>query len=334
MRHQTFIKGLALVTMVLFLSQCREQASFYSNVLRSDVFYQLYQDSRYDFLWVFDNSQSMAPRRTYVRDNLQTFLNILNSRKAIDYQMAVVTTDYFTENGNLVKSGSGIEVVKSTDPDPVGDMASLINAVADSPTSFWEQGLESAYQAVFNHRAKFSRTGVPLVIVFLTDEEDWSCKEDCYGVEPENNTNWKAWPLDRYTNYFKQIKASENSEVIAFPIVGLDSSTCTVASLGARYEGLQVALGGVGVSGSICVDELQESYQNVARIVADRGMRFQLSYPASGQGISVFVDRQNVPYSEDDGYIFEASTNSIIFTGTAVPKNGAMVEVVYSQFSE
>lgn len=330
MKRFKIFQAIALLLVTLVTTQCRQDDGFYSNVLRSDVFFQTYLDHKYDFLWVFDNSGSMQSRRDFVKDNMQTFLNILNSRKAIDFQMAVVTTDLFNDNGALVQSPGGMKVVKSAESaNPVADMASIINNISDSPTSFWEQGLENAYQAIFQHRAEFSREGVPLVVIFLTDEEDWSCKDDCIGVEPENNPDWKAWPMSRYIDFFKNVKKAENTDIHVFPIVGVDAELCDVASLGTRYMQLEAALTDISVSGSICNSDLRTSYENIAHTIADRGVRFLLSSKSSDRGINVFVNGELVPYSAEN-YVFEQESNSIIFTG-AIPKNGAIVEVTYAQ---
>lgn len=324
----TILSGIALMV----LTHCKSEEGFYTNVLRSDVYTQLYAVHDYDFLWVFDNSGSMASRRAYVRDNMQNFINILNGRKAVNFQMAVTDTDFFTHAGNLVAGTGGITVVKSaTSSNPVLEMAGIINNVTDSMTSFWEQGLESAYQAVAVHKSEFSRPGVPLVVIILSDENDFSCKDNCFGVEPENNPNWVPWDVSRYIDYFKNVKASENSHAEIFPIVGMGSGSCTVASYGARYEQVMNGVGGYGISGSICASELPAAYANIAKVLADRGIRFPLSSAASGSGITVFVNSIVVPYSADNGWIYEAETNSIVFTGNAVPTNGATIEVTYNQ---
>ena len=168
------VKSVSLAC-VAALAGCRAEDSFYSNLQRSDVYVQQYSDTQYDFLWVMDNSGSMAPHRQFVKDNIQTFLNILNSRKAVDFQMAVTTTDMFTDAGRLIPGTGGVEVVKSaTSADPSAEFASIIDGVTDNPfTSFWEQGLEGAYQAILNHKSDFSRTGVPLIIILVTDEDDY-----------------------------------------------------------------------------------------------------------------------------------------------------------------
>lgn len=318
------------LSLCLVIVGCGQYDNFYANVLRSDVFYQAYDDHKYDFLWVFDNSGSMKERRDFVKDNMQQFLNILNSRKAIDFQMAVVTTDFFTEGGKLIASTSGQEVVKSVEStDPVADVATIINQIKASKKSFWEQGLESAYQAVFLHGWKFSRPGVPLVIIFLTDEDDWSCKEECWGSEPENNDHWVPFPMDRYITYFQNVKKIESTDTFVFPVTGISGTNCEVASYGTRYIQLAEAIGGVSRSGSICNADLKESYEKIAEVIADRGVRFRLNSQSSGEGISVYINQKLVPYSPDN-YIYDKENNEIIFTGAA-PKNGDIVQVAYEQ---
>ncbi len=328
--NKKFSVSATLCGLLLLLPACRTEDTFYVNLLRGDRFVQIYDDTRYDFLWVLDNSGSMSARRQFVKDNMQTFLNIMNSRKAVDFQMAVTTTDMFSHSGMLVQSAGGLSVVKSVSSvNPVADFAGIVDAVADSPTSFWEQGLESAYSALQAHRSEFARPGVPLIIVFVTDEDDYSCMDNCFGIEPENNPNDIVFPISRYVDYFKAIKETEGTVSYVFPIVGIDSSTCTVASNGARYEEVQLGMGGMSKSGSICNGELRQSYEGIAQVIADRGKVFKLSVPSTAVGIKVFVDGQLIPYSPEN-FVFDKDTNSIVFTGF-VPKAGSVIEVTYSQ---
>jgi hypothetical protein len=89
------------------------------------------------------------------------------------------------------------------------------------------------------------------------------------------------------------------------------------------------SLGGTSLAGSVCAADIKNSYENVAKIIADRGVRFPLTSKASGSGFSVYVDGQKIDFSPDN-YIYEASSNSIVFTGF-VPKKGAKIEIVYNQ---
>jgi len=331
------VLGFLLLTV---MTHCNSKEGFYTNTLRSDVYVQTYSENKYDFLFVFDTSGSFQDRRDYVKDNMQTFLNILNSRKAVDYQISITTVDMFGGfspilpdskgvRGNLVASSTGVKVVKSSAVSPAADFAAVMQNITESDTAFWEQGLEAAYQAVLQHGSEFSRPGVPLIIVFMTDSDDWSCKEECWGSQPETNTNWVPFTMDRYTNYFSTLKKNEDSDVMIFPIVGLPSGGCEVEFPGSRYIALQEAVGGLSSSGSVCNLNLASSFNGVAKVIADRGSVFKLSHPSTGIGLSVYVNQVLIPFAPEN-YVYEAETNSIVFTGLS-PQKGAIVEVVYSQ---
>jgi len=324
------IKTALLASLaLLILSSCKEGASFYTNSLRSQFFVQPNTNSNYDFLWVMDNSGSMKPRRDYIRDNIDMFLTTLNSRKAINYQMAVTTTDAFRDAGALVKTASGLELVKSNSSNPVADFAEVVNSIKDSNTSFWEQGLESSYQAVFKYGNKFSRSGVPLIVIYVTDEDDYSCKESCWGNEPENNTGWKSFDSARYIDFFKKVKQSEGSEAVLFPIVGISPEKCTVPSLGKRYQEVAAAVGLYGTSGSICDLDLEESYNNIAKVIADRDNVFVLDTPASGKDIKVYVDSEIIDPVQAN-FSFDPDLNAIVFNGK-LPKAGSLIEVLFEE---
>ena len=328
MKKKWIVLGFGIFNFLL--SGCKEGASFYTNSLMSESFIQPKAESSYDFLWVLDNSGSMKPRRDYLRNNLDSFLETLNSRKAINYQMAVVTTDAFHDNGTLVKSPGGIEVVKSTvSTTPTSDFSDLVNSIVDTPTSFWEQGLENSYQAIVKNASKFSRQGVPLVVVYLTDENDYSCESSCWGAEPENNTTWKEFDINRYLDFFKLYKKNEGTEVVMFPIVGVDQEKCAVASLGAKYISVADSLGSFGKTGSICNSELADSYNNIAKIIADRGNVFRLSTQAVPSSVQVFVN--DVPQDPAmANYTFDAIQNAVVFNGK-LPAVGSEIQVLFEE---
>lgn len=312
------------------LTGCKDGASFYVNNLRSQSFVQPDNTNRYDFLWVLDNSGSMKPRRDYVRDGLSKFLSILNSRKAIDYQMAATTTDAFKDFGKLVSSANGKEVVKSSSSlNPAADFSDIINSVQDSNTSFWEQGLENSYLAILKNGTKFMRKGVPLIVVYLTDEEDFSCKESCWGSEPENNTNWKGFELERYIDLFKELKKGEGAEIVLFPIIGVNSDRCAVPSLGARYQAVAEAVGLYGKVGSICDVDLETSYNNIAQVIADRGNVFPIDVPALRTSIKVYVDRAQIDSLSGD-YEFDSKLNAVVFKKN-IPKAGSQIEILFEE---
>jgi hypothetical protein len=330
--------GVAVISALFALIRCSGQDAFYSSDLRSDVYTQLYAVHDYDFLWVIDNSPSMGPKRQYIQDNIQTFLNTLNSRKAVDFQMAVTNVDYFSNAGKLIAGPTGITVVKSaTSTNPASDFQGIVANDVDSPTSFWEQGMVQAYLALQNNGPTIMRTGVPLVVIIVSDDDDWSCKQmlsggtSCFGIQPENNPDVVLYDTGFFVNYFQNLKAPQNTDVTLFPVVGTVNADCTVERVGMRYEAVAAELGGYSQVGGLCPDQIGNSINNIAQTLADRGIIFPLSQPSNGQGITVYVNSTVVSESPSNGYTFDAASNSIIFTGNAVPENGDIVQIVYSQ---
>ena len=330
MLRKTLLKNLLLAVVVVLATHCNEEDAFYSNVLRSDVFYQTRNDSKYDFLFVMDNSASMSTRNSIVNQNMNAFVNVLNSRKAIDFQLAITDVDFISHHGNLITTPGGLQVIKSaTSANVVNDFSALVGSITDSLTSFWEQGLESAYQALKNSGSIFMRDGVPLVIVFITDEDDYSCQSGCTGIEPEDNSGFVAYDTARYTSYFESIKAPQNTDVYLFPVVGINYTNCPLATVGTRYIDVAQTVGGLSASGSICDADLPNSFQNIARVIADLGTVFALSNHSTGINMRVFVDSVEVPNTPDN-FVFDQPSNSLIFKNY-VPKTGSIIEVTYNQ---
>jgi hypothetical protein len=318
--------------MALFsvLTACSDiQSSFYRTETHADLFVQESIDREYDFLWVMDNSDSMKDKRDFVRDNLSAFVRRMNARKQIEYRMAMTTTDFFTGQGDLVRGPNGQAYVSNQSADPNADFAAMIDGIEESSTTFWEQGLESAYQALSLHGSEFLRPDAPLILVFLTDEDDYSCQDHCWGVEPEHNPDWLRFPVQRYVSFFHDLKTASASETLMFPIIGTAGGSCTSITEGKSYLLTQELLG-TGKSGSICPADLAKSYQNIAALISDRGYRFNLTQKASASGMRVEVNGVLVPVSSDQGYVYDEETNSILFNGDAVPSTGSQIVVTYA----
>lgn len=215
---------------------------------------------RHHFLWVVDNSGSMQKQREIIAKNIPEFLTRLQKYGIHEYRMGVTTTDNFTLGGKLVSD----KMVSNEDKDPATEFSQLLKAVPDSSTSFWEQGLEASKGVA----ERFLVRNEPLILIFVSDEDDYSCQDDCYGPEPENNSQWKAHPVERYIDYYNSLKKQFNVDVSAFPIIGVPEGICQVASLGLRYMKLRASLEtNIGVNGSICDQDLAQSVLQIAEKV-------------------------------------------------------------------
>lgn len=220
----------------------------------------------YRVLWVVDNSPSYPKMIALLKSSFSKFLKPL-TKKSIRYEMSVVTTDAFTFQGEMVKSAKGFDTVADKSKDPVQDFSDILDGVTGPVTAFWEQGLESSYLALKKHGGHLVKTNIPLVVIYISDENDYSCASDCFGVQPENNPDWKAHPTKRYIDFFKNLE-SKNVPVKVFPLVGLPNSTCSLGSVGTRY--LEVMKGiGSSPAGSICDKDFGRSLARLGKQLAN-----------------------------------------------------------------
>ncbi len=217
-------------------------------------------------LWVVDNSVSMRGSREIVEKSFGEFINVLQQGD-ISYEIAVTTVDVFSQGGTLIPTPDGRTIVKKS-PTALVDLTDIWSCVTDSATSFWEQGLEASYLALTKSAASLLKKDTSLSIIYVSDEEDYSCQDHCFGVEPEHNPDWKAFPVSRYTDYFKSLKTDSNIDVSVYPIVGMQAdANCTVPSLGQRYEAVRAEIGS-GIAGSVCPNAIESSVLAVAHASA------------------------------------------------------------------
>jgi len=292
---------------------------------------------QYDFLWVIDNSGSMSNIRNFMSQNLTDFVTTLESRRSLDWQMAVTITDNVDYQGDLVSGAGGVRVVNRLSSNPEAEWSSIINNIGGTSHSGWEQGLESGRSAIENYGNEFNRPNIPLVVVYISDEEDYSCESDCNNFSglPENQTGWTAYDTNRYVSHFQQLEGAVGSQVIVYPMVHLaplglpDSCDDDYGYQGSRYMQVQSDMG-TGESLSLCESDLAASFNRVAQLTANRGVCFQLAYSAvSLLEMIVKVDGNGVAASASEGYEYDGAERSVCFNGSYVPQNGSQVEITY-----
>lgn len=131
-----------------------------------------------DLLFVVDNSATMADQQLALADSFPLIYDLVLER-AVDYHIGFTSTDldgsYNGSQGKL-REVAGVRWIDPTTPDPetvFGDMAQM-----GTTGSALEKGLGAAYLALetlaSDFNAGFLRDGIPLVIVTLSDEDDWT----------------------------------------------------------------------------------------------------------------------------------------------------------------
>jgi hypothetical protein len=282
-------------------------------------------EPKVDILFMIDNSPSMSEEQTNLRNNFRDFATLARTWN-VSFQIGVITTDNAKLRGTP-------KIIKSSDADPVAEFSA--NANVGSSGSSTEKGLEMAFQAlsdplVSGDNAGFLRADASLEIIMLSDEDDQS---------PQS--------LDFYVAFFYSIKGAGNTSLFHLSSIAGDvpngcSSSNGDAVEGRRYKDMATRCSGVW--GSICDQSFAQTLQAIGnRAFGLRAQFFLSRQPDFGQPFVVKmyanegacnadpnVTRGTVlPQDPNNGYTYDAQSNSIIFGPQAIPQRGACFKVKY-----
>lgn len=256
-----------------------------------------------DVLWVIDNSGSMSPFQSNLSANITSFMNVF-SISATDYHIAVITTD----------SPAFSTIVTPSTPNATSVVASLVQTGTHG--SGMEKGIQMAYESLNNSAyaglgGLFYREDATLIVIFVSDEPDWS----------------QMWST--YLPFFNNIKLP--GEFIPYGVIGDVPGGCNyswngyvrTAGEGLGYWDLIDYYGGNWYS--ICATDWGVQLQDLAGQVTSRR-----SFPLSEADpidytIEVTVNGQSV-YD----WSYDAASNSVSFDEGRAPEEGQTVEINYA----
>jgi len=276
----------------------------------SDVNDEFEQDevTSADILFVIDNSGSMGVWQTALTDNFSSFISVFGVT-GVDYQIAVITTDDATFQGPILTDTTIDLETEFTD-----------QAIAGTYGSSMEKGLHYAELATSpggdaEPGSEFLREDAKLIIIFVSDEKDWSSKTDA-----------------EYEAHFKSLKASD-SMIAAHAVVGDSPSGCssstgtwTRADYGEGYIEVAALTGGEFVS--ICSSDWGADLEELAHdSILQRS--FDLSDTPYEASIVVEVDGTEVL-----DWVYNAVENTVEFLGAYVPTAGSEVDITYSVLAD
>tara|TARA_Y100001963_G_C6621466_1_gene371902 strand:- start:74 stop:796 length:723 start_codon:yes stop_codon:yes gene_type:complete len=228
--------------------------------------------------------------------------------------MAVITTD---DPGFLGP------IVTPSLADPVGELANQIGMVAGIYGSGMERGIDMVYDSTqpggdAGPGGSFLRDDALLVIVFISDEPDWS-----------------TLPWTDLANYLNVLKG-DPTKVVAHSVIGDYPSGCTWTSpqnpsytrtiqYGAGYYDITKYYNGIAFS--ICSTNWGVQMQSMAQ-----NSVMSADYELSEEGIiedSIEITVDGVPstewhYNEDD--------NSVAFHQSYFPDEGEEIVITYSLY--
>lgn len=338
--------------------------------LPPDVWVDTYDQqsaSKVDVLWVVDNSGSMQPHQENLAKNFQEFIDLF-SKGAIDFRIAVTTTDIFYDQGQLKGSP---KVLSPATPNLATAFAANIRVgTSGSP---YEAGLQAAQMAIERqaqdnapklqaieqcktackgdlncidgcpgqYPVEFLRPGAYVYLIFVTDEQDRSDQTVRY--------YWRAFET--------AMGVGNDGTVTTAAIIGLEGDACD-ATFGSRYLELSNLTG--GEVGSICDTSFAKTLRKLATSAVGLKRKFALSrtpnvetlkvavrYPCNspdevfkacaevnkdecqGQPAEAVAAVCTPPQGGPDGWSYEPESQVIYFAGESVPGLHSSIEIQY-----
>jgi hypothetical protein len=196
---ERIFKSLFLFVFVVLAVSCGNQDSIKKNNLVESII-QGYNPENLDILWVIDDRSPLNYIRTHLTNETSLFFQRLDQTPR-DYRMAFTNVN----DGRLLPNASTLLTPNvGTIADRTNLFSSFISQVINLNTAAWNRGFQSAYNALLTHFAP--RLGVPLVLVFISDTDDYS--------QTPNNIDSVAY----YSNLFLQMKGNQANLVRAYSI--------------------------------------------------------------------------------------------------------------------
>lgn len=358
-QNRAWLKKTILASTSLFLavslSACGSRDISFDLLAESATFNQNSAEvnGKIDILWVVDNSGSMATSQQAIADNFRRFIEKFQEN-GFDFQIAVTTSDAYKDifnagltqsvykNGSYVNdNGDTVSAPKILRPDtPDLDKAFIANIVRGTNGSGDErvfQSLQAALSNQTNIDLGFPRKDAFLSIIIVSDEDDFSW-DGATSIDNQYNNPDLHTPVT-YDDFLMSITEStaSNRRYNVNSIAILDSLTMTGAEcrtslgggerkIGSRYKALSEF--SQGILGSVCED-FATTLATISNKIIELSTQFYLDrIPAAGS-LKVFVNGQEVPEDPVNGYVYNQTSNSIAFFGSAVPAAGAAITVSY-----
>jgi len=322
-----------------------------------------------DFLWVIDNSGSMADEQANVANTVDEFLTQL-ATAGVDWRLGVTTSEaYLIPDVNDVGGrafGNG--------PDEKIDLQSGLRAPgfisADNPDAaalFRENvtfdegcdrseipgaqpgdnicgnGLEHPMEsgwvvldaaAAETREAHSLRDDAFISVIWLSDEETSAIKDGTDVAPPDDPafTAHVAEAIDRYSAHGAKTYAIVGDDGInAGGACELLDTTDQSAVDGAEPGRTyrEVANELGGATASICNEDLSTTIEAIIRDALNVASSYELSGYPISSSIRVAVDGELVDRSRTNGWNYDWNNNAIVFFGDALPTAQSEISVAY-----
>lgn len=190
-----------------------------------------------------------------------------------------------------------------------------------------ESGLESAVESLADPaNTGFPRPDAHLAVILVSDEED----------QIPNGSGGVVINPTAVADYHATLTAAASTTYgYSFhTIARLTDDACgQTYTAGHRYQELSDLSG--GVKASICGD-FATALDDIAQTIIEKTVEFSLTdTPADPNKLQVSVKNSGeteftvVPQDVDNGWTYNATANSIVFHGSAIPGQGAEISILY-----
>ncbi|MFZ4404689.1 MAG: hypothetical protein ACOYOK_11360 [Pseudobdellovibrionaceae bacterium] len=317
------MKILMAIACCLVLGACAQGVKFGLQATSEDFAQNITYNNKVDFVWLVDNSQSMAKHQQTLNTQIPDLVSKLNAMK-LDYHMVVITSSMGAggDGGQFVGNP---KVLTNTTADLTNILKQRI-AVGEAGSNL-ERGMYSLETVLSNNYLNnqgsgFLREEALLVVNVLSDEDDQSGRNASYyeamldELKPAQYNNQKNWML----NFVGVLSPTAATGV------------CTTFNAYSDPGDLFIALANLsgGVQESICTTTLTSAVSNIRLRILQILTDFRLSSKPLLSSVRVKINGKVIPQSQTDGWYYIESLNVIRFYGTAVPAADAVIAVDFT----
>ncbi len=209
------VLSLVLMAAIILVSGCAQRESFLSSG-RAQAFVQDWNPPYLDILWVIDDRSPMNWVREHLVTEAQNFFVRLDNLSG-NYQMGITTMDTLKNRGALKPAGTLLTKNLGSLNERVSIFGNLLSQVINLQTGAENTGFEATLLSLSAHFQP--RSGVPLVLVFISDGDDFSVFP---GVTQD--------PVDYVAASLLSLKGNKEELVRAYAINYIPASSSTTMS--------------------------------------------------------------------------------------------------------
>jgi hypothetical protein len=259
----------------------------------------------------------------------------------------------FTTNPLTYKTNSGVFVMDQNTPNLSNIF--LVNAMQNINGTGDERAFASMKEFLsFTGKSDFRRSDAILAVIIVSDEDDFSANTSTFvagqyndevnadpvvlpdSSDPANISNlYKDSRLDTvqsYKDYLDGLVGAGNHKVHMIGVLDNNCKASLNASsagrrIGRRYVQLADMTGGVKTS--LC-DNFGDSLQKIQESIIELSSKFVLGREPLPETITASVNGVSVPNDATNGWTYDAADMSVNFHGSAVPPQGANVQILFT----